>query len=379
MTVAATGGVALFIPTFGDGGVERNFVYLANGLAAAGCPVTLISCCEHGAFLDLLASSVRHVVMRDDGDASLIEQLAHLVDKDRPEIIMTGQQRDDAIAVAARRRIASNARLFLNVGTPLSEQSRASHRFFVTRWLHRQRLRALFDGCDGIVANSHGVARDLTAFLGIAASRIAVAPNPAVAPDLDRLATQTVDHAWLRDATIPIIMGAGRLGRVKDFPTLLRAFAILRRERPCRLMILGRGRQSAKLRRLAERLGVAADVELTGFVENPYAYLARAAVFVVSSLREGGPNVLIEAMACGTPVVATDCPHGPREILDGGRHGALVPVGEPEPMARAIAATLTAPADRDQLKRASAPYTVAASAQAYLRAFGLVQEGSRPA
>jgi glycosyltransferase involved in cell wall biosynthesis len=235
-----------------------------------------------------------------------------------------------------------------------------------------------FADCDGIVANSHGVARDLNAFLGVAPERIAVAPNPAVAPDLSRLAAEPVDHPWLQDNAVPVIMAAGRLGRVKDYPTLIQAFARIRAHYACRLMILGRGRQQPKLQALARQLGVADDVELPGFVANIYPYLARAAVFVVSSLREGGPNVLMEALALGRPAVATDCPHGPREILQDGRYGALVPVGDAEALAAAIGTSLTNPLPADVLRKAAEPYTTANSARSYLQAFGLAPGSEYP-
>jgi glycosyltransferase involved in cell wall biosynthesis len=364
-------GVVLFLPTFGDGGVERNFVYLANGLVEAGCPVLLVTCCETGAFLDRLHDAVRRLTLPPASDAELTAQLLRVLDDEQPAIVMTGQQRDDAIALAAKAKARPGTRIFLNVGTPLSEQSKAAHRFGPSRWLHRRHLRQLFERCDGIIANSHGVARDLTEFLEVPAERIAVAPNPAVAPDLAELAAEPVEHPWLQDGVVPVIMGAGRLGRVKDFPTLLRAFARLRAKQACRLMILGRGRQAAKLERLARELGVERDFELTGFVGNPYGYLARARVFVVSSLREGGPNVLMEALACGTPCVATDCPHGPREILDGGRYGELVPVGDADALAAAIDRAIRNPPGKDALREAAQRFSVDNSARAYLQAFGL--------
>jgi glycosyltransferase involved in cell wall biosynthesis len=286
---------------------------------------------------------------------------------------MTGQQRDDAIALAAKAHLDSaSTRFFLNVGTPLSAQSRDANRFWLKRWLHKRKLRRFFEHCDGIIANSLGVARDLSSFLGIAPERIAVAPNPAVAPDLAQLAAGPVDHPWLQQNGVPVIMAAGRLGRVKDYPTLVRAFAQLRARQPCRLMILGRGRQRAKLETLARQLGVEQDVELAGFVSNIYPYLARARVFVVSSLREGGPNVLMEALALGIPAVATDCPHGPREILEDGRYGTLVPVGDAAALAEAIAEALRHPLPPDLLRQAASRFTVENSARSYLRAFGLM-------
>ena len=138
-----------------------------------------------------------------------------------------------------------------------------------------------------------------------------------------------------------MILGVGRLTPQKDFPTLIRAFARVRRQRPARLVIVGEGRPEARaaLMRLAAELGCAEDVSLPGFTHNPFCYMAHAGVFVLSSLHEGLPGVLIQALACGAPVVSTDCPSGPREILEGGRYGRLVALGDDAAMAEAISAT----------------------------------------
>jgi glycosyltransferase involved in cell wall biosynthesis len=376
----AESSVVLFIPSYGDGGVERNFVYLASGLAAAGYSVTLMAGSGRGVFLDRLHPGVQLYRTEGSNDRELVAELIRFLASHPTAVVMTGQQRDDRIALLAKSASrATHTRFILNVGTPLSQQSRESHWFWPKRWWHRRGLRALFSRCDGIIANSRGVAEDLSGFLGIPLARIAVAPNPAVAPDLGHQVGEPVSHPWLLDPSIPVIMGAGRLGRVKDFPTLLRAFALLRASRPCRLMILGRGRQQARLERLARELGVERDFELTGFIDNPYAYLARAAVFTVTSLREGGPNVLIEALACGTPVVATDCPHGPREILQGGQYGPLVPVGDSRALAEAIDAVLCKPPAGEWLREAAAPYSIERSTASYVMAFGLPQHSDCPA
>ncbi|MGB5494721.1 MAG: glycosyltransferase, partial [Sedimenticolaceae bacterium] len=170
---------------------------------------------------------------------------------------------------------------------------------------------------------------------------------------------------------VPVILGAGRLTEQKDFATLLRAFARMQALRPVRLVILGEGRLRGELERLADELGVGDRVALPGFTTNPYAWLARAALFVLSSAWEGSPNVLTEALALGVPSVATDCPSGPRELLAGGRYGALVAVGDPGGLAEAMLATLEAPLPAGQLRQAVSDYTAEAAALGYLGALGL--------
>jgi glycosyltransferase involved in cell wall biosynthesis len=179
----------------------------------------------------------------------------------------------------------------------------------------------------------------------VPSAKVKVIYNPTVTPEIFRKATEPVQHPWFVDNRVPIILAAGRLHRQKDFPTLLRAFSLLRQNRPCRLVILGDGKKRRRkaLRQLAKQLGIEKDVSLPGFVENPFAYMARANLFVLSSAWEGFGNVIVEALACGCPVVSTDCRSGPREILDNGRYGRLVPVGDPEALARAMLEALDDP------------------------------------
>jgi len=365
--------LAIFSPTFNDGGgVSRVFVNLANGVAGLGRSVTLILTGKDSAFRRELAPAVTLVDLHARKDSALVRQLVQYLRAHRPRVVLTGHARDDAIAIRAKARLADpQVRFFCAVGTSLPEQARLNRRFGLAALLYRRRFRRVLSRFDGLLANSTAGARELAEFLGLAPERIAVAPLPAVTPALTRCAAEPVAHPWLADPEVPVICAAGRLARVKDFPTLLQAFALLRAERPCRLMLLGAGRQLGKLRGLAARLGIRAEVAFLGFVANPYPYMAHARLLAVSSLREGGPNVLIEAMALGTPVVSTDCPSGPREILDGGRYGALVPRRDPRALAAAMAAALDDPLPAETLRAGAARYTLERSSLAHLAAFGL--------
>src|SRR3954452_14198277 len=217
-------------------------------------------------------------------------------------------------------------------------------------------MRRAYGQGDAVVAVSDGVADALARVTGLPRGLIRTIHNPVVGPELEALSREPVAHPWLAPGQPPVVLSAARLTVQKDLPTLLRAFALLRARRAVRLLILGdlptpeRTEASiGELRDLAYRLGVAADVELPGFVENPYAWMARASLFALSSAYEGFGNVLVEAMACGCPVVSTDCPSGPAEILDGGRYGPLVPVGDAEALAEAMARVLAAPPERAEL------------------------------
>jgi glycosyltransferase involved in cell wall biosynthesis len=225
-------------------------------------------------------------------------------------------------------------------------------------------MRRVYVEADAIVAVSNGVADDLATYIDIPRELITTVYNPMVHPDLQVKAREPLEHPWFAPGAPPVVLSVGRPGRQKDFPTLLRAFARIRAQRPARLMILGEVSNSgksmerrAKLMTLAAELGVADDIVLHGFVQNPFAYMVRASVLVLSSLYEGFANVLVEALACGCPVVSTDCPSGPAEILDNGRFGLLVPVGDDAAMAKAICTALDSPPDREQLRARAAMFS----------------------
>ena len=213
-----------------------------------------------------------------------------------------------------------------------------------------RRARRSYPYADAAVGVSLGVSSELGEICGVSHDRIHTIYNPAVPDDLPRKVREVPDHPWCKEPEPPLIVSIGRLHRQKDFPTLLIAFSRLVQHRPARLLVLGKGPLLHELLALARELGISGHVDFPGFVENPYAYLARARLFVLSSRHEGIGNVLIEAMACGCPVVSTDCPYGPDEILEGGRWGELVPVGDPVALAAAMVRAMESPHRREALR-----------------------------
>jgi glycosyltransferase involved in cell wall biosynthesis len=232
-------------------------------------------------------------------------------------------------------------------------------------------MRRIYRQADGVIAVSRDLAEDVASITGIPVATIHVAHNPVVTPEMFEQARAPLEHPWFREGAPPVIVGIGRLARVKNFALLIRAYARVRRELSCRLIILGEGRERRTLERLAKVLGVAGDVELAGFVENPFAYLSRARLFASASLAEGSPNALTEALALGIPVVSSDCRSGPREILQGGRYGALVPVGDEAALAVAMLGALKQSHDPEFLKQAALPYTLEGSTREYAAILGL--------
>ena len=370
-SASAAATVTLFSPSDGDGGVDRMLVNLATGLDAIGVTVQFVISRPDNPFLDRLSAGVQVLTCPQAGEP-LRRWLADHLAGDAPAALLSARLADDEVAVAARASTATPTRVYLRVGTTFSARQRAQRRHLLARWWENRRLRRVLRRADRVLCVSSGVAEDLQELCSLPPDKLAVLPNPVITEDLPLLAAAPVDHPWLAaDAAIPVVIGIGRLATSKNFPLLLQAFARVRKQRPTRLLVLGEGRQRARLLALSHRLSIASDVDLPGFVSNPYAYLARAAAFVLSSNVEGSPNALVEALACGCPVVATDCPSGPREILQGGRLGRLVPLGDPRAMAEAILATLDGPRPGADVAQTLAPYEARASARAYALAMGL--------
>ena len=272
--------------------------------------------------------------------------VTHYLRRARPDAVLAAEPRYNLLAVWGRRLSGLDGRVLVSERIQVSRHA-AGEGWWVDASL-RDVLRSAYLKADAIVTVSDGVADDLATHAGIPRARITTVYNPVVGPDLLAKAEQPPDHPWLAAGEPPVILAAGRLHPQKDFPTLIRAFALVRAKRAARLVILGASSPTepayaAGLKALAGERGVADDVAMIGFVDNPFAFMARASVFALSSLYEGLPGVLIQALACGCPVVSTDCPSGPREILDHGRFGPLVPVGDEAALARAIEAMLDDP------------------------------------
>ena len=271
---------------------------------------------------------------------------AAYLDRERPDALLAMLIPSVAAATMAARTVRRRVRI---VG--------ALHNAVKSR-RSLDRARRSFPSVDAAVGVSRGVATELKEAVGVPANRVHTVYNPVVSASLVRDADRPAGHPWLDEPGPQVVLAAGRLNRQKDFPTLLAAFAGLLVHRPARLIVLGKGRLRPMLMAQAEELRIAEHVDFPGFVENPCAFMAKASLFVLSSRHEGLPTVLIEAMACGCPVVSTDCPFGPDEILEGGRWGELVPVGDPVSLAKAMKRTLDMPPRRDALRKRAAFFSM---------------------
>lgn len=342
--------VAIYIPSLGGGGAERVMVTLANGFVERGLRVDLVLARAEGPYLSEVAAGVRVVDLGNHRILASLPALVRYLRSTRPSSMLSALTHVNVIAVVAR--------LLARVPTRLVVSERATYslqRLQATTLRARiltPLMRWAYPRADAVVAVSRGVADDLAQAIGLPAERIAVAYNPVVTSALLEQANAPVHHPWVADGQFPIVLGVGRLSTEKGFSTLIQAFAKVRSQRPCRLVILGEGELRAELETLIAEHGLSSDVLLPGFVVNPFAWMRRASLFVLPSIYEGLPNALIQAMACGTPVVSADCPSGPMEILEGGKWGRLVPVGDVDAMADAIAATLSDVQHPDVARRA---------------------------
>ncbi len=359
---ARWGRIALFTGSMRGGGAERVMVTLAAGFAERGVDVDLVLVKAEGEYLDMAPEGVRVIDLDSRRTLTAVPRFLRYVRRERPAALLSTLTASDAAALLAK--LLHGRRLRVVVRQAISFSSALEDEEFRTRQYMRL-VRLLMPLADAIVAGSEGVASDLRARVPRAAGKIVTIHNPVVGPGLAEQAAEAVEHPWFGDGE-PVVLAAGRLAPQKDYPTLLRAFAEVARSRSARLVILGQGPERESLLELAARLGIEDRFDLPGFDVNPFRYMARASVFVLSSRYEGFPNVLAQAMACGAPVVSTDCRSGPSEMLEGGKWGRLVPVGDWRAMARAIEATLDDPMPAEALRARASVYSVEASVERYL-------------
>ena len=302
------------------------------------------------------------------GVASKIIQavrLARYLKKATPRSLLCAGHRANLIACWAHRLFGIKAKIFLGVHNTYSMEIKELS--CLRRYFRRRSIKKMYPLAHRILCVSKGVADDLAGIMGVDRSQLNVIYNPIVTQDFEQKAALPVEHPWFQKSKQPVIMGAGRLTRQKDFPTLIKAFAIVSSSVPCRLVILGEGDDRLSLQDLIRNLRLDDRVDLSGFVDNLPSYMKRARLFVLSSAWEGFGNVLVEAMSVGTPVVSTDCPNGPREILENGALGALVPTGEPEKLADAILDALRSKPNPDFLRRRAQEFSVEVAAKKHLQ------------
>jgi glycosyltransferase involved in cell wall biosynthesis len=362
--VRTDGAIGFFLPSLCGGGAERVIVNLAQGITERGLSVDLVLAAAEGPLLDHLPVAVRVVDLRAPRVLRSVGPLVGYLRRERPRALVSSMGHANLVALWAARLARQGTPVVVTQHNTLSEEIKQESRVAAGLW--PPLLRTFYPWAASVVAVSRGVADDLARVSGLPRDSVTVIYNPVITPTVTALAREVPDHPWFAAGQPPVILGVGRLTRAKGFLTLVRAFAEIRRRRAGRLIILGEGEDRPALESLARELGVADDVALPGFQGNALAYMAGSALFVLSSAWEGLPTVLIEALAAGTRVVSTDCPSGPREILQEGRLGALVPVGDARALAAAMFEALERPSGPVSLD-ALTPFTRDAAVDHYLR------------
>lgn len=334
--------LTFFLPDLRGGGAERTVLGLAGALASDADVEVVLAGPDAGEFETERPPGVRLTCLGSARVLTSVPRLARHLRRRRPDAVLSGLNHANIVAVAARAMAGVETRLVVVEHNTLS----AATQHATSR---RDRLMPKLIGwayprADAVVAVSAGVADDLAASAGLERSSIEVIPNPVDLADLRRRAARPAGHPWFHDGLGPVALAAGRLVPAKGFDVLLEAVHRARSELPLRLVVLGEGDERAKLENLIARLGLEGAVDLAGFVSDPYPYFAATDLFVLSSRFEGLPTVLLEALALAGRVVATDCPSGPREILDEvGQLDRLVPVDDPAALAEAMVAALDRP------------------------------------
>lgn len=337
-------------------------VNLARGFAELGARVTLVLASRTGEYDHLIAPPIEVVDLECRGVISGIPSLARFLYRERPSSMLVTLDHAAVAALLANRLAGSPTKMFVRQACTTATVERPT----ILERLLPVTQRIAYQSAERIIAVSNGVAEDVRTHLGVRTDRVIVIANPVLTADIEDQAQLPADHPWLDEKSCPVILAAGRLHRQKGFDVLLEAFAIVRKSARARLVILGEGRLRADLLARAVDLGVHDSLSLPGFVRNPFSFMRRADVFVLSSRWEGLPGVLLQAMSCGCPVVSVDCPSGPREILEDGKFGPLVPIDDPEALAAAILRVLDSPIAASVLRGATTPYAAHESAARYL-------------
>jgi glycosyltransferase involved in cell wall biosynthesis len=359
-------------------GVARNALRIAKAAAEAGLAPELWVVRGIGEFMAetggipvrVIAKGTPHLPRVADSTVTLPALVAALRSA-RPAVLLSSGNHMHAFACAAHRLSGvSETRLIGRASNALAAATPPKHAGLAARLIRRSAIaieRAQFGMMDGVIAVSRELGDDLRRH-GVSPARLAVIPNGVDIDAIGRAAKAPAHHPWFADGAPPVVIAVGRLSMQKDFPTLIRAFAAARQVQAMRLVILGDGpaAECARLTTLADTLGIAADLWLGGYQANPHAFVARAALSALSSRWEGASNVLIEALACGTPVIATACPTGVREVLTEGC-GSVVPVGDDAAMARAILARLARPRDSAACRARAADFSLRAMMDGYAR------------
>lgn len=340
--------IAFLLMSFRAGGGERNILELAKGFADFGYDINMLVVKPVGQYAEHVDPRIKILDMDAGRIIFALPKIISYLKKERPKIILATDEYTHLMSLISSTLAGGRTKVVLRVGNIFSILFKQYKR-------RRDKLipflaKIFFKRAYKVIAVSHGVAEDFQKLFKIDSRKIEVINSPKRLDFIKEESQKSPGHPWLEKKDKPVILAVGRLRFQKDFEGLIRAFAEIKKEIDSRLIILGVGREQKKLEQLVKDLNIEDFVSLPGFSHNPFAYMARCDVFILSSRWEGLPNTILEAMACGAPVIATDCNSGPREILAPGtnfgkrisegleyvEYGVLVPIERPEFLREAI-------------------------------------------
>jgi glycosyltransferase involved in cell wall biosynthesis len=364
--------IAFFLVNLDGGGAEKVMLSLVDGLAAKGLKVDLVLAMLEGEYLSFISPNVRVINLSSSRLITSLPSLIKYLKENRPKVLISALEDPNTLAIIAKILARVPTRLVITIHNHLSRYCTESNE--LKRKLTPFFVRWLFPYADAVVAVSQGVADDTAKMSGLSPKKIEVIYNPIFTPELLNKINEPVNHPWLIDRQMSAILGVGRLTKQKDFPTLIRAFAIVRQQYPVKLMILGQGEEFPNLKALVAELNLIDEVAFLGFVSNPYAYMKQAKMLVMSSIFEGFGNVIVEGMIAGTQVISTDCESGPSEILENGKYGNLVKVGDVRGLASAMLSVLENPLDPIFLQQRGQEFSLETALEKYLQVIELTKQ-----
>ncbi|WP_414621933.1 glycosyltransferase [Calothrix sp. CCY 0018] len=354
--------IAFFIPSMEGGGAERVVINLLEEMLLQDVNLDLILAAVEGPLLSQVPKQVRIIDLAAGRVINAILPLCRYLRQYKPQALISHMSHTNVISVLAKDLAVTKTELILVEHNTFSASKSKSMRAKLVPPL----MKLVYPRANHVVGVSQAVSDDLEIQLSLKKGTVKTIYNPVVNENLISKAKAPLKHSWFQEDAPPIFVAVGRLTAQKDFVTLIKAFALLRQKKIARLMILGEGELRNELEMLIEKLGIGDDVSMPGFVANPYKYMNKANAFILSSLWEGLPTVLIEALACGCPVISTDCPSGPREILDAGKYGELVPMGDVEALFQKMLNVLHSPVDKKLLTQRAMYFSFDKAASRYL-------------
>ena len=364
--------IALAIASLHGGGAERVVVNLAAELLEQGNQVDLVLVRAEGVLMADVPLGIRIIDLGQSRALKALPNLVRYLRAERPDVMLSALDHMNILAVLARFLSGVMTRVVVSAHMlPSNEycKDKSIYGIFFLMLMKWSYIKA-----SAVVGVSKGVCNDIMQTFQIDAHNLSYIYNPIINQKLKKMGFCKINHRWFRSQKAPVIIAVGRLAIEKDYSTLIRAFRLVRNERPAKLLILGEGEERANLQALIALLELTDDVELAGFVPNPFAFMTKSEIYILSSKREGFGNVVVEALALGCCVISTDCPGGPKEILQDGMFGLMVPVGNIDAMAKALMSTLDKKplVDKALLENHLRQFEIATVTEKYIELFSKV-------